>query len=64
VIARTNLIAFMCGGVLIVAGFVTLARGSLTLAPLLLVIGYCVAIPAGIFMGAAKRARSAERAEG
>ena len=63
-ISFKNLIAFYCGGALIVVGYVTLARGSLTLAPFLLVIGYCVAIPLGIFMGAGKKVRSAERAKG
>lgn len=63
-IAVRNLIAFLCGGALIAAGFFALARGSLTLAPFLLVIGYCVAIPMGIFMGARKKRGSTERAQG
>jgi hypothetical protein len=64
VVGHKNLIAFVCGGAFIVAGYISLARGSLTLAPFLLVIGYCVAIPLGIFMGAGKKGRSAERAQG
>jgi hypothetical protein len=32
----------------IVAGFIDLARGGETLAPILLVIGYCVLIPLAI----------------
>jgi hypothetical protein len=64
VTGHKNLIAFVCGGGLVVAGFIMLARGSLTLAPFLLVIGYCVAIPLGIFMGAGKEGRSSERAQG
>lgn len=35
----------------IVAGFIALAMGSITLAPLLLVVGYCVLIPVGILVG-------------
>ena len=35
----------------IVAGFIALSLGSITLAPLLLVVGYCVLIPIGILVG-------------
>jgi hypothetical protein len=34
----------------IAAGYVSLAAGSTTLAPLLLVVGYCVLVPLGIFV--------------
>ena len=51
-IATRNLIVLIIGVALVGAGFVYLARGSLTLAPLLLVGGYCVAIPVGIAIGA------------
>jgi hypothetical protein len=34
--------------VVIVAGFVFLSRGSVTLAPILLVLGYCVMVPFAI----------------
>ena len=51
-IAAKNLVVLIAGVVLIGAGFVSLARGSITLAPVLLVAGYCVAIPAGIIIGA------------
>lgn len=34
----------------IVAGYVSLAAGSTTLAPVLLVSGYCVLVPLGIFV--------------
>ncbi|MFQ5906395.1 MAG: hypothetical protein ACE5JA_07465 [bacterium] len=34
----------------IVFGFITLARGSITLAPILLVLGYCVVVPAAILI--------------
>jgi hypothetical protein len=34
----------------ILAGYVSLAAGSTVVAPLLLVLGYCVLIPLGIFL--------------
>jgi hypothetical protein len=34
----------------LVAGFVALSRGSITLAPVLLVLGYCVLIPASLLI--------------
>jgi hypothetical protein len=39
------------GAVVITAGFITLSQGSITLAPILLVLGYCVLIPVGILAG-------------
>ncbi len=51
---RENYIIFAIGLVFIVAGYVALSGNSvegfvpLTLAPILLVIGYCVIIPFGI----------------
>ena len=49
--ATRNLIVIGLGVVLIVLGFVSLASGSITLAPLLLVAGYCVVVPIGLIMG-------------
>lgn len=46
-----TVIAFACGLALIALGFVTLAHGSLTLAPVLLIGGYCLAIPVAIMIG-------------
>jgi uncharacterized membrane protein HdeD (DUF308 family) len=49
-----NYIIFGIGILLIIAGYIALSQGpwnsfwSLTLAPILLVIGYCVAIPLAI----------------
>jgi len=34
----------------IIAGFISLASGSITLAPILLVLGYCVLIPVGLLV--------------
>ena len=53
-----TVIAFACGLFTIALGFWTLARGSLTLAPFLLVAGYCAVIPLAIMVG--RRARKTE----
>jgi len=34
----------------LVAGYVALSRGSTTLAPVLLVLGYCVLVPASLLL--------------
>jgi uncharacterized membrane protein HdeD (DUF308 family) len=39
------------GAIVIIAGFITLSQGSITIAPILLVLGYCVLIPIGILAG-------------
>ena len=48
----------------IVAGFIALSLGSITLAPLLLVVGYCVLIPVGILVGPGRTAESEAAAQG
>ena len=40
---------------LIAIGFWLLSRGSITMAPLLLVLGYCVLIPIGILLPTRER---------
>ena len=42
---RRNYILFGIAALIIVAGYVALARGSITLAPILLLVGYLVVIP-------------------
>jgi len=42
---RLNMLCLGTGVVLLAAGYMSLAKGSITLAPLLLVTGYCVFIP-------------------
>ena len=42
---RLNSLCLGVGVVSLAAGYFTLSKGSITLAPLLLVIGYCVFIP-------------------
>ena len=41
------------GVAVLVVGYMSLAKGSLTLAPVLLVTGYCVMIPASLLVRAA-----------
>ena len=45
---RANLVLFAIALGVIVLGYVVLARGSITLAPILLVLGYCVLVPLAI----------------
>ena len=44
-LTRKNWTLFGVALAVIVAGYIALAMGSITLAPLLLVVGYCVMIP-------------------
>jgi hypothetical protein len=55
----TNGVLLAVGVVVLVAGYVALSRGSMTLAPILLVLGYLVFIPASILW----RGRRAESGE-
>jgi len=43
-----NYIFFAIGIIVVILGFVALKIGSITIAPILLVIGYCVIIPIAI----------------
>ena len=45
---RTNYLLMAGGAVLAVIGFLLLRNGDISLAPLLLVLGYCALIPLGI----------------
>src|SRR5262249_29163846 len=47
---RTNVILLGLGLAALVFGYMALARGSLTLAPILLVLGYCGLIPASLLI--------------
>jgi membrane-bound ClpP family serine protease len=50
VFGRMNYILLVIGIVVIIAGFIALSKGSITLAPILLVIGYCVILPLAILI--------------
>lgn len=45
---RKNYILFGLAALVILAGYITLSKGSITLAPILLLTGYLVLIPWGI----------------
>ncbi len=45
-----NYAFFIAGIVSIIVGFIFLARGDITIAPILLVFGYCVLIPVAFFV--------------
>ncbi|HEY7461637.1 MAG TPA: hypothetical protein VIC59_07160 [Gemmatimonadota bacterium] len=47
---RTNYALFGAAALVLVAGYVLLDRGSITLAPILLVLGYVVLLPAAILI--------------
>ncbi|MCK4403961.1 MAG: hypothetical protein KAW02_02610 [candidate division Zixibacteria bacterium] len=49
-----NYILFAIGLFVIVLGYITLGYGSITLAPILLVLGYCVIIPLAIIISGGK----------
>ena len=58
-----NLVVIAVGLVLIALGFVFLSRGSITLAPLLLVAGYCFVIPLGLIWGVKRNQRAARESD-
>jgi membrane-anchored glycerophosphoryl diester phosphodiesterase (GDPDase) len=45
---RKNYYILLAGLVVIILGYISLAMGSITLAPILLVTGYCVIVPVAI----------------
>ncbi|MEO0079577.1 MAG: DUF3098 domain-containing protein [candidate division WOR-3 bacterium] len=49
-LGKKNYIIMAVGLLTIVVGFILLAKGSITLAPLLLVVGYCVLIPVSLLI--------------
>lgn len=48
---KWNVALLALGVVVVLFGYVLLDRGSVTLAPLLLVVGYVLLIPAGLLLG-------------
>ncbi len=47
---KRNYLVFALALVIIIVGFITLGQGSMTLAPILLVLGYCVLIPIALII--------------
>lgn len=45
-----NTVLLAAGVALLAAGYLSLSRGSITMAPVLLVTGYCVFIPASLLV--------------
>jgi hypothetical protein len=45
-----NAALFVGAAVVLGAGYMLLARGSTTVAPILLVVGYCVLLPLGLIV--------------
>ena len=58
-----NYLIFGIGILVIIVGYISLAAGSITLAPILLVLGYCVLIPVSIIISGRKKVSPAENAE-
>ncbi|MGQ9604541.1 MAG: hypothetical protein ACUVUU_10110 [bacterium] len=54
-LGKTNLLLMLAGLVVIVIGFMLLGKGSITAAPILLVLGYCVIIPLAIVYRSKKK---------
>ena len=50
VLSPGNVVMLVAGIVVIILGYFLLGRGSITVAPLLLVLGYCVVIPLSIIL--------------
>lgn len=46
--AKRPSVRWALAGVVLAAGYADLARGGMTVAPLLLVVGYCVLVPLAI----------------
>jgi len=47
---KKNYLVFGVGVLSVILGFITLSSGSTTLAPILLILGYCVVIPISILL--------------
>jgi hypothetical protein len=57
-----NYVILGSAAAVILVGFFSLSRGSITLAPILLVLGYCILIPYGLAAGG--RRPAADRTPG
>jgi uncharacterized membrane protein HdeD (DUF308 family) len=52
---KANYLLLFLGVLSVALGYLTLSKGSITLAPVLLVIGYCMLIPFGIVIRGRKK---------
>ncbi len=48
--SNRNSLLLGLGVVVLVAGYIALSKGSISLAPVLLVVGYCVLVPASLLL--------------
>ena len=61
---KKNYYLFLAALLVIVIGYVALSQGSITLAPILLVLGYCVIIPVAILYRGGGESDSEESTSG
>ena len=61
---RRNYYIFAVGLAAIIIGYIALAQGSITLAPILLVLGYCAIIPIAILYRGDKDAEPQKEVSG
>ena len=61
---RENLVLFGIALAVIVVGYLFLAKGSITIAPILLVLGYCVLVPVAIIFRPRRRREAEAPARG
>jgi len=54
VMGRRNVLALVAGILVLIIGYILLGKGSLTAAPVLLVLGYCVIIPLSLILWVGK----------
>jgi Ca2+/Na+ antiporter len=50
VFGKRNVLMLVAGIVVVMAGYIFLGQGSISVAPILLVLGYCVVIPLSIIL--------------
>ena len=50
IFGRRNVLLLLAGIVVLLVGYIALGKGSITAAPILLVLGYCVIIPLSIVL--------------
>jgi len=60
IFGRRNALLLLAGIVVILVGYIALGKGSMSAAPILLVLGYCVIIPLSIVHRAKKPAEAAK----
>jgi len=61
---RKNYYILLAGLAVIILGYISLAMGSITLAPILLVTGYCVIVPVAILYRGRETSASEQSAPG